>query len=64
MTSGPCFPPPSPRLPPGTVEAAVRHAHALREQALDDAVDRIAGFLRRLVHRQDRRAVREAPCLS
>lgn len=53
-----------PRLPPGLIDAATRHAHALRNQALDDALHRLVGFLRGLARRPGRRAIRETSCLS
>ncbi|MBL8302719.1 MAG: hypothetical protein JNM26_08105 [Ideonella sp.] len=53
-----------PRLPPGLIGAATRHAHALRQQALDDLSDRLVGLLRGLANRPGRRAIRETSCLS
>lgn len=64
MSSEPLALPSSPRLPPGLVDAATRHAHALRQQAIDDAAGRLAALVRRLTTGRPAQNGREAACLS
>jgi hypothetical protein len=64
---------PSPHLPAGWVPAATRHAHALRQQAIAEVMDTVAGQVRaalgpawRQLARLRRPAamVKEQPCHS
>jgi hypothetical protein len=59
-------PPPSTphRLPPGLVQAATAQAHALRKQAIGDAIGAVTGRLRRLFTRRNRRIGEGTSCLS
>jgi hypothetical protein len=53
-----------PRFDPHLIEAATRHAHALRRQAIDDAFRQLSRWLSQAFVNPGQAVVQEPPCHS